>query len=104
MSEVCKCCGQTLPEKINLGIKLCPGYQIIIDAIVKAGKRGIRSDRLFNYIYSGTRNGGPDTGIKTLHVRISFLNRRLRKAGYEIVGEHTGSQHSGHYRLIKYVV
>lgn len=103
MSEVCNCCGQTLPEKINLGIKLCPGHQTLINAIVKAGKQGIRSDRLFEFVYSGS-DGGPDTGIKVLHVRISLLNKRLRKVGFEIVGERTGSRYPGHYRLVRYVV
>jgi hypothetical protein len=103
MSEVCKCCGQTLPKKVNLGIKLCPGHQQMVETIVKAGKHGIRSDRLFDSLYSGP-DGGPDTGMKVLHVRISLLNKRLRKAGYEIVGERTGSANPGHYRLMRHVV
>lgn len=99
MSEVCKCCGQTLPEKVALGIKLAPGEQLIVDSVVKAGQHGLHSDRLFNILYGDDPNGGPSTGINTLHVRVWHLNRKLRTVGYTIKGEYPGKSMNGRYRL-----
>lgn len=102
MSEVCKCCGQTLPPPLP-DLKLPAGYQIIVSEIHKAGKRGIRSDRLFNAVYRGP-DGGPDGGQHVLTVRIWFLNKRhLKKAGLKIVGERTSSGQPGHYRIVDVV-
>jgi hypothetical protein len=97
---VCKCCGQTLP--VVPEVKIPPGYWHLFRAVCKAGKEGIRSDRLFSLEYSGTHDGGPD--YKTLSARIHYLNKRhLAKQGWRIVGEITGSREHGHYRLINVV-
>jgi hypothetical protein len=100
MTEVCKCCGQSLPTEFAVDIPA--SYQSLFRAIWKAGKRGIRSDRLFNIVYAGVRDGGPH--YKTLSARIYYLNRRhLERQGLKIVGEVTGSHEHGHYRIINVV-
>ncbi len=101
MVKVCECCGQTLPPAFDLGVKMGPGLRKIVETLHKAGPHGMPSDRLFNAIYDHRADGGPESGIKVLHVRISQLNKRLRTAGYNIRGEHTGSEIPGFYRLEK---
>ena len=101
MSPVCKCCGQTMPPKLELGIKLTPGYQRIVDAVHAAGPRGLQSTRLFNILYDGARDGGPEGGMKVMHVRIWHLNQRLKKVNLRVKGEHTGHNEYGFYRLLK---
>lgn len=98
--RVCECCGQPLPD---LEIVVPPSYEHMFRLIRKAGKQGIRSDRLFNLEYAGVRNGGPQFG--TLGARIYYLNKRhLAKQGLRIVGEHRGGNGNfGHYRLVNVV-
>ena len=103
MSEVCKCCGQTLPPAIDTGLVLAPGYQRILDALHRAGKHGIESERLFAILYSHDPHGGPVTGLKCMHVRIWYLNQQLKKVGLRVKGQHTGSAENGYYRLVNVV-
>lgn len=98
--RLCKCCGQTLPVDIGIEVSLARGLKTIVEVVRKAGQHGISTDRLFNRIYGHDRDGGPLTGVKVLHVRISRINKTLRPQGWEIVGEHTGnSKIYGSYRL-----
>lgn len=93
MSEqVCKCCGQTLPPIEGIEVVMSRGLKQIVEIVRRAGKHGIHTERLFNKIYGADPNGGPEGGIKTLHVRVSQANRVLRRHGWEIRGEHTGNK------------
>ncbi len=98
--QVCPCCKQTLPPKNDLGLPV--GYRVLFNIIREAGANGIRSDRLFQKIYAGVRDGGPD--YKTLGARIWRLNRdHLKKHGLYIQGEKTGCREHGRYKVIHVV-
>lgn len=95
MSEVCKCCGQTLPPAFDVGIKFKPTAQHLIDIVWKAGKHGITTDRLFDKLYALCSNGGPVSGMKVVHTRICYINKRLMTKGWRIQGEHMGGNVGG---------
>lgn len=90
--QICKCCGQTLPALVGIEAVMSGGLKKIVETVRRAGRHGIQTERLFHVIYGDDPNGGPETGIKVLHVRISQANRILRQHGYEIRGEHTGNR------------
>lgn len=74
----------------------------IVTAVLRAGKHGIATDRLFNSVWDDLLNGGPETGHKVLHVHISAINKQLRPRGWQLSGEHTGTRHAyGRYVLAK---
>jgi len=102
--DVCKCCGQTLPDKLDLGIELPAGYQFMVETIHKAGKHGINAERLFSILYSGP-DGGPESGMRCLRVRINHLNRvHLKKINKRVVGERVNAASLyGRYRLVDVV-
>ena len=98
---VCKCCGQTLPPKFTAAGYLSPGPLRIVELVHRAGKRGIRSDRLFNALYDDHPDGGPLSGMNSLRVRIAKINRKhLEPAGWKIEGENTGCNEFGSYKLV----
>jgi len=99
--RTCKCCGQTLPLSA-LDIPMADGQKKLVEAVRRAGKHGIATDRLFDVLYGDDIDGGPQSGVKTLHVRVCTVNRLLRKHGYRISGNHTGSRHAyGRYILYR---
>lgn len=74
----------------------------ILDAVARAGKAGIPSDRLLDLLYADDADGGPLCAMKSMHTLISYSNRRyLLSAGYRIQGERTGGGAPGSYRLVK---
>ena len=89
--KCCPSCGQEIRSDVDLGIPLSVGNQQIINAVHKAGKNGIMSDRLFDKLYSDDPEGGPLSGMKSLHSRICMLNRKIEPIGWCIRGEHTGN-------------
>jgi hypothetical protein len=91
----CPSCGQTLPSKFPLGVKLTAGERRIVQLVLRAGKNGIEPDRLFELMYAHRRDGGPLTGIKVLHVRINILNAKLRTVG-KMVRAPKGAGNSGY--------
>lgn len=90
--KICECCGQEIRTDIDLGVKLSRGDRTIVNAVHKAGKNGILTPRLFDILYSDDPDGGPETGMKTLHTRVHLLNRKIKPAGYYIRGEHSGGE------------
>lgn len=100
--KVCECCGQTLPPRLDLGIRLSPVRRRILDEVVKAGRYGIRSERLVSMIYESQADGGPISAQKALHVQVFHLNSVLAMFGKRIrsVGPHGGSSGCGSYALI----
>jgi hypothetical protein len=99
--DICKCCGQTLPP--DYGFYLPAGYRIIFEIVRKAGKEGIRTDRLRQQVYGDRWDGGPDSP-KIMSARIFHLNRRhLKKHKLKIEGERTGSREFGRYRIVHVV-
>ena len=65
----------------------------IVEAIHKAGSRGVTSERLFEIVYGGDRDGGPVTGVKILAVHVWAINKQLKPHG--VVIHHTGIGRGG---------
>ena len=82
--KTCPCCGQSLPDERPLGLRLARSTTRLLELVIKAGKHGIPTDILFDRLYADDPNGGPETGIGCMQVRIWQLNRRLRTVGKEI--------------------
>lgn len=99
--DICKCCGQTLPFPFEVGLDLSKGQRDLIDAVYLAGAHGIHTDRLIHKIYGDDPNGGPDDARKTIHVRISQANKKLRERGWNITAR---GDHQGIYVLEKLMV
>lgn len=104
MSAVCECCGQTLPNKLDLrGVVLSYTKYKIVEAVHSAGKHGVRTDRLIMKVYGDDVDGGPDNASVTIHVHICQINKKLTKVGLRVKGEHTGNSVHGFYRLVDVV-
>ena len=97
----CSACGQTLPPRIDLGIRLTSGQQRLVERVHRAGVEGILSTDLLDYMYGDDPNGGPETGKKALAVRICQLNKVLRKKGWCIRAPKGGMREPTPYRLVK---
>lgn len=103
MVKCCSVCGQEIRSDIDLGIRLSEGNKAIVNAVYKAGKHGLLSNRLFDKLYADDIDGGPLSGIKAMHTRICLLNRKIEKVGWCIRGEHTGNSHAyGRYFFQKF--
>ena len=90
MSE-CPCCGQTLPPELPFGLKLAPQQQRLVERVRKAGRYGILSDVLFDFLYSDDPDGGPASGKVCLHTRIWQVNCKLREVGKVIRASRGGN-------------
>lgn len=97
---ICPCCGQALPPEEPEGLGLRGKRKILFDLVRKAGKHGIRADRLFSALYDDDPNGGPNTGLKIIAVHICHANKVLKRFGLRIRGGQTGHGALGQYRLI----
>ncbi len=88
----CPYCKQTMPLSFKIEANLPPAWRAMLDIIYRAGEHGISTDRLVNLVYSDDPNGGPDNAVKSIHVRICRMNKRLRPLGWLINGrgDHTG--------------
>lgn len=102
MVKCCPACGQEIRNDIDLGISLSAGNRTIVNEVYKAGKNGILSDRLFDRLYADDPDGGPSTGMKSLHTRICLLNRKIELIGWCVRGENTGSRINGRYFFQKF--
>lgn len=87
--KVCLCCGQTLPVEVPfMEAGLSPQQFILVARVFAAGKHGVAREQLFNFIYDADPNGGPLTGVKTMHVQKCQCNKKLKKVGLQIKLEH----------------
>lgn len=102
MQPRCPHCHQTLPDDSIAGkLKLRGGPWRIYDIVRRAGTTGIESADLFDMLYANRPDGGPETGMRSLYVRIWKLNLRLRPVGKEIHADPT-SWGPGSYVLRDY--
>lgn len=99
--KCCKTCGQTLPPRLKLSIKLAPGAQRIVDRVHRAGSNGILSTELFEFVYGDDPNGGPNEGRKALAARIWAVNKKLKKDKIRIRAPVGGSREPTAYVLEK---
>ena len=99
--KTCAACGQTLPSELP-GVALSAEQRRIVDRVRRAGPHGIHPEDLFDFIYRDDPDGGPETGIKTLHVRVMFINRKLKSIGKVIrSGWRNGGSRPYVYRDLK---
>jgi len=68
----------------------------IFEAVQKAGKNGIHSERLFDLLYGHDPDGGPD--FTTLAAIVAHLNRKLKPYGMKVFAGRNGDRI---YRLVK---
>lgn len=97
--RVCSCCGQTLPPKLDVGIYLTQLQQRLVERVHRAGKHGIQTSRLFDFMYGDDPNGGPSHGNDSLRVFIYQVNQRLKKVGKVIRSPKGGRGCEGIYTL-----
>lgn len=84
MKKCCPACGQTLPAKLKLPIKLVDSQMLIVERVHRAGKQGILSTDLADYVYADDRDGGPEAARKVLATRICIINKKLKEMGFVI--------------------
>jgi hypothetical protein len=82
--KCCPACGQTLPPKLKLAIKLRASQMLIVERVHRAGKEGILSTDLTDYVYADDPDGGPEAARKVLASRIWIINNRLKHIGLHI--------------------
>ena len=72
----------------------------IVECIHRAGAGGRKSQDVFDYVYGGNPNGGPETGVKIIAVHICRINKML--APYKLRIHHTQVGRGGYdgvYRM-----
>jgi hypothetical protein len=98
--NICPTCRQIVRDWIWIdepsdSVRLFGKQKEIYEAVVKAGKNGIHSERLYDLLYSHDPNGGPD--FKCLAVSIRWLNKKLEKKGEKVYA----GRNRRFYRLVK---
>ena len=99
MSKTCPCCGQTLPDELPPDVKLSASQRRVVERVRRAGKYGILSTALFDFVYADDPDGGPLSGKVCLQVRIYQINKQLRKVGKVIRAPRGGGGESRNYVL-----
>src|SRR5208337_976421 len=86
MSKTCPHCGQTIPEvpREFADLKLTPQQSRILARVCKAGKHGISSDILIDWLYADRDDGGPMGASRVLHNQVCRMNRELCKIGWQL--------------------
>lgn len=97
--KCCPTCGQTVPDELAPA-KLTISQRRLVERVRRAGQHGIPSDKLFDYVYEDDPDGGPLSGMACLHVRIMYINRRLKNIGKRVLGTPSGRNEPGSYRLV----
>lgn len=99
----CQCCGQTLPPDGPQGLKLTARERRIYEIVRRAGQNGIKTDIIFDRVYSEDSDGGPDTQTKIISVFVCGLNKKLSQVGWRIKSGDWGGRHSGFatYALVR---
>ncbi len=80
--KCCPTCGQTLPGPVPL-VPVTGNRARLLQIVQKAGKHGITGTTLFDRLYRGVRNGGPDSR-NILSVMVCAINKQLVKIGKHI--------------------
>ena len=99
MNKVCPCCGQTLPDAFPDGVHLSPIKRRIVERVRRAGKNGILTDDLFDFVYADDPDGGPLSGKICLQAHVWQINRRLRVIGKVIRAPKGGNRRATSYVL-----
>lgn len=86
VNPTCPCCGQTAAPTDQYGLYFTSTQALILRAVQRAGKHGIHSESLFTKVYGNRIDGGPDSGIKVIHVHVAHLNGKLAAVGKRIRG------------------
>lgn len=100
--KCCPTCGQTLPEKVPLGIKFTgPIKPRLFARLHKAGKHGVHVAQLAEFLYGDDPNGGPIDPYNTISVHVIQMNHALKKDNLKIANTGRGRCAGGHYFLTK---
>jgi hypothetical protein len=89
-ADACPCCGQTLPRDFlfvstTSGLHLGGMQKRLFEEVSEAGPQGIHAEVLFDRLYAGRRDGGPDSGIRVVAAVVSQLNKKLKPFGKKVV-------------------
>jgi hypothetical protein len=79
----CPCCGGRGEIEERAPVELV-GLQFKIFDEVRRHPHGIDTPKLVDCIYADRIDGGPDSALKTIHVMVWQLNRKLAKAGLRV--------------------
>ena len=95
----CPCCKGTGTLDDKVGVKLSPMQQRIYELLCRAS---INAPALVERLYASRIDGGPDHALKSVHVQIYLMNKRLAHAGKKIIST-TGGGPDSTYRIIDVV-
>ncbi len=94
---LCPTCGNLVP-KDEIAATLPRRQRAIYDAVVRSGRAGISSERIFHQVYGLDPTGGPKS-INLISVLVHNLNLRL--APYRLRVEGRRGPH-GSYKLVAF--
>lgn len=93
MSEVFKCpsCGTALSERINPitlahHLPVSGMQRVVLDMLVASFARDVPTSLLVDRMYSGVKDGGPETAYGRLKVCTHGLRKLLEPYGLTIIG------------------
>lgn len=99
MAKCCPTCGQTLPFALKFSVSLSPMQRKLVERVHRAGREGICSTDLFDFMYGDDPNGGPEHGVKSLASFICQLNYKIRADGKRVRAPKGGMRMPGNYVL-----
>ena len=88
------------PKELPFPEKLFAGRRAtLLQAVHKAGARGVTVARLFDLLYGDDPNGGPQDGANIISVYVSQINERLAKFALRVRCNRNGRAGGGSYVL-----
>jgi hypothetical protein len=98
MALHCPCCRQALPDKPDICAEFGGHMALILDALERAGERGLTVVQLADIVYADQPGGGPNDPHNVIQAIICNHRKRLAEFGYAIVCNATWR---GKYRLFR---
>lgn len=99
--RLCPCCGQPIERELEArdlsAIPLPCNSSVarpLIELLGKAWPRAVSTAQLIEHAYATRPDGGPEYAVKSVHVTIMRLRRRLMRHGWTITDARRGG-----YRL-----
>lgn len=100
--KTCPCCGQTIPAPLPAwGVEINGAKGIVLKHIHKAGRHGIASPRLFDFVYKNSADP-PLSGLNIISQLVIQINRQIGPHGYKIKSTSRGGPgNHAVYTLVK---
>jgi hypothetical protein len=95
----CPCCKGTGTLDDTVGVRLSPMQQRIYELLCRAS---INAPALVDRLYASRPDGGPDNALKSVHVQIYLMNKRLANVGKKIISTTRGGP-GATYRIVDVV-